>query len=119
MSNASSHSFYFSADDSLPEDEESARSTTPGGKEEVQWEVVAQMPGLLPARIVADRLRSEGIPVRFWQESVGQAFGMTVGPLGTGYVAVPEELAERALEILEENDAAAGKLDGTIDNEIW
>lgn len=119
MSSASSHSFYFSADDSLPEDEESATSTTPGGREEVQWEVVAEMPGLLPARIVADRLRSEGIPVRFWQESVGQSFGMTVGPLGTGYVAVPEALAERALEILEANDAAAGNMDGTTDNEIW
>lgn len=119
MSQASSHSFYFSADDSLPEDEESTGTTTPGGKEEVQWEVVAQMPGLLPARIVADRLRSEGIPVRIWQESVGQAFGMTVGPLGTGYVAVPEAMAEQALEILEANDAAAGELDGTSDNEIW
>lgn len=94
-------------------------STTPGGKEEVQWEVVAEMPGLLPARIVADSLRSEGIPVRIWQESVGQAFGMTVGPLGTGYVAVPKALAEQALEILEANDAAAGKLDDTIDNDIW
>jgi len=119
MSDASAHSFYFSADDLLPEDEESAASTTPGGKEEVQWEVVAQMPGLLPARIVADRLHSEGIPVRFWQESVGQAFGMTVGPLGTGYVAVPEALVERALEILEANDAAADNVDGTIDNDIW
>ena len=119
MSDASAHSFYFSADNSLPEDEESATSTTPGGKEEVQWEVVAQMPGLLPARIVADRLRSEGIPVRFWQESVGQAFGMTVGPLGTGYVAVPEALVERALKILEANDAAAGTVDGTIDNDVW
>jgi len=119
MSDASAHSFYFSADDSLPEEEESVASTTPGGREEVQWEVVAQMPGLLPARIVAERLRSEGIPVRYWQESVGQAFGMTVGPLGTGYVAVPEALAEQALEILEADDAAAGKLDDTIDNEIW
>ena len=119
MSSASSHSLYFSADDSLPEDEERAATSTPGGKEEIQWEVVAQMPGLLPARIVADRLRSEGIPVRFWQESVGQAFGMTVGPLGTGYVAVPEGLVKQALEILEADDAAAGKLDDTIDNEIW
>jgi len=119
MSNAISPSFFFSADDSLPDEDENATSTTPGGGEEVQWEIVAQMPGLLPARIVADRLRSEGIPVRFWQESVGQSFGMTVGPLGTGYVAVPESLAERALEILEADDAAAGNLDGTIDNEIW
>ena len=118
MSNASSHSFYFSAGDSLPDDEKEVGATTPGGREEVQWEVVAQMPGLLPARIVADRLRSEGIPVRFWQESVGQAFGMTVGPLGTGYVAVPEGFADQALEILDADDVDPGKLDETIDNEI-
>ena len=109
---------------SLPLDEgDDAESrsveTTPQGNEPVKWEVVAQTPGLLPARIIADRLQSEGFPVRAWQESVGQAFGMTVGPLGTGYVAVPEALAEAALEILESNDNASGFTDGTIDNEIW
>ncbi|MCB9007931.1 MAG: hypothetical protein H6656_11290 [Ardenticatenaceae bacterium] len=86
----------------------------PSGKKgsqyhEVKWEVVAQMPGLTPATIVAGRLKAEGVPVRVWQEGAGQALGLTVGLLGTGYVAVPEEYKDQALTILEtdyEDDAA-------------
>jgi hypothetical protein len=58
------------------------------------------MPGITPATIVAGRLQAEGIPVRAWQEGAGQALGLTVGLLGTGYVAVPEEYVAQALEIL-------------------
>lgn len=76
-------------------------SSTPGGKQEVRWEVVAQAPGITPATIIAGRLQAEGLPVRVWQEAAGQALGLTVGLLGTGYVAVPEEYVEQALEILE------------------
>ena len=84
-------------------------SSTPGSRQEVKWEVVAKLPGITPATIVAGRLKAEGLPVRVWQEGAGQALGLTVGLLGTGYVSVPEELADRALEILEvdyEEDAA-------------
>lgn len=79
----------------------SAKNSSPGGYQEVKWEIVAQMPGITPATIVAGRLKTEGIPVRVWQEGAGQALGLTVGLLGTGYVAVPEQFAEKALEILE------------------
>jgi hypothetical protein len=79
----------------LPED-----SGAGGGPQEVKWEVVAQMPGITPATIVAGRLKTEGVPVRVWQEGAGQALGLTVGLLGTGYVAVPEEYVDQALEIL-------------------
>jgi len=72
-----------------------------GGYQEVKWEVVAQMPGITPATIVAGRLQAEGLPVRVWQEGAGQALGLTVGLLGTGYVAVPEEYVDQALEILQ------------------
>lgn len=82
----------------LPSNE---KSSTPGGSQEVRWEVVAQAPGITPATIIAGRLQAEGLPVRVWQESAGQALGLTVGLLGTGYVAVPEEYVEQALEILE------------------
>jgi hypothetical protein len=75
-------------------------SSSPGGRQEVKWQVVAQMPGLTPATIVAGRLKAEEVPVRFWQEGAGQALGLTVGLLGTGYVAVPEEFVDQALEIL-------------------
>lgn len=74
---------------------------TPGGSREVRWEVVAQAPGITPATIIAGRLQAEGLPVRVWQEAAGQALGLTVGLLGTGYVAVPEQYVDQALEILE------------------
>lgn len=78
-----------------------AKSTTPGGHGEITWKVVAQAPGIIPATIIANRLRSEGIPARAWQEGAGQALGLTVGLLGTGYVVVPEEYEAETLEILE------------------
>jgi hypothetical protein len=84
-------------------DNETYSETTPSQQSEIRWEIVARMPGLTPATILAGRLHAEGIPVRAWQEGAGQALGLTVGLLGTGYVAVPEEYAEQALAILEEN----------------
>lgn len=72
--------------------------------EEVRWEIVARTAGLTPATIVAGRLRTENIPARAWQEGAGRALGLTVGILGTGYVAVPEEFVELAQEILADED---------------
>ena len=80
--------------------------TTPGGQEEIKWEVVARTDGLIQAQIMAGRLQSEGIPVRAWQEAAGQVFGLSIGPMGTGYVAVPEEFVEQAMEILSVEDDA-------------
>lgn len=89
------------------------KEATPRRDEPVRWTVVAEARGLLPARIIANRLQTEGIPAHAWQESVGQAYGMFVGPLGTGYVSVPEAFAEQAREILDDpEDAAAGRDDG-------
>jgi len=75
-------------------------SVSPDGRQEVRWKVVAQAPGITPATIIAGRLQAEGVPVRVWQEAAGQALGLTVGLLGTGYVVVPEAYVEQALEIL-------------------
>ncbi len=88
----------------LPANENSGKS---GGYREVKWEVVAQLPGITPATIVAGRLKAEGVPARVWQEGAGQALGLTVGLLGTGYVAVPEEYLDKALEILEYEEEPA------------
>ncbi|UCG26173.1 MAG: DUF2007 domain-containing protein [Chloroflexota bacterium] len=76
--------------------------TTPGGDREVKWEVVTKTAGLAPAEIIAQRLQSEGIPARAWQEGAGQAFGLTVGLLGNGYVVVPESYLDQAKAVLEE-----------------
>ena len=93
-------------DDREAQDVESAEaqehSTTPGGGRQVKWEVVTKTAGLAPAEIIAQRLQSEGIPARAWQEGAGQAFGLTVGLLGNGYVVVPESYLDEAKAILEE-----------------
>ncbi|MCP5099775.1 MAG: hypothetical protein GY943_29830 [Chloroflexi bacterium] len=83
----------------------SSKRTTPNGKEQVRWEVVARTMGLTPATIIAGRLQTEGLPVRVWQESAGRAIGLMVGSLGTGHVAVPEQFVEQALDILEDDEA--------------
>lgn len=103
-----SASFFMSTDN---EDDGSVQETTPGGQSEIRWEIVARMPGITPATILAGRLQVEGIPVRAWQEGAGQALGLTVGLLGTGYVAVPEEYVDQALEIL--------NTDVSIDDNEW
>ncbi|MBP7997703.1 MAG: hypothetical protein KA314_20855 [Chloroflexi bacterium] len=76
------------------------QETTGGGEHEQVWEIVARTQGLLEAQIKAGRLQAEGLPARAWAESAGVAIGLTVGLLGTGYVSVPEKLAEQAREIL-------------------
>ena len=76
------------------------RQQTP---QSVKWVVVARMPGLTPAEILAARLNGDGIPARAYQEA-GGAIGLTVGLLGIGYVAVPEEYVEEALAILEDEE---------------
>jgi hypothetical protein len=78
--------------------------TTRGGRTEIRWEVVAETAGLTPATIIAGRLQSEGIPVRAWQEGAGRALGLTVGLLGTGYVAVPDDYADEARRILDDTE---------------
>ena len=98
MSNTPSHSL------PLNESDEPAASlnTTPAGSEEVRWEIVARTSGLMPATIIAGRLTAENIPARAWQEGAGRALGLTVGILGTGYVAVPAEYESQARQILAE-----------------
>jgi hypothetical protein len=90
----------------LPNNEEEAkpRTSAKGNNQEIRWEIVAHTPGITPAHIIVGRLHAEGIPARAWQEAAGQAYGITVGLLGTAYVAVPEEFADEALNILESED---------------
>jgi hypothetical protein len=87
-------------DDTLSAKESPAGTTTPGGEQKTQWKVVAKTAGLIPAQIIAERLKSEGIPARFWQEGAGRALGLVVGLLGTGHVIVPQSYVEQAEAIL-------------------
>jgi hypothetical protein len=115
MSNTDSQAMPFHKRNRLSDQ---AKATSPGGHEEIRWEVVARTPGYTPATILAGRLQAEGIPVRIWQEGAGQALGLTVGILGTGHVAVPEEYARQAREILGDEDQADIDTDDTDDVQV-
>ncbi len=78
-------------------------STTPGGKQKNEWKIATKTAGITPATIIAGRLQANGIPARAWQEGAGQAYGLTVGLLGNGYVMVPETYLEQAKAILAED----------------
>ena len=93
------------------------KTTTPGGDKETKWKVVATTAGLAPAEIIAQRLQAEGIPARAWQEGAGQAFGLTVGLLGNGYVVVPEPYLEEAKEILASSEEWDEEVDYGIEDE--
>jgi hypothetical protein len=58
--------------------------------------------GMLSAEVVKGKLESAGIPVLLKYEAVGQIFGLTVDGLGQVEVQVPEEWAEDALALIEE-----------------
>lgn len=74
--------------------------------QQINWVVVEETMGITVAEIIAGRLQSEGIPARAWQEGAGEALGLIVGKLGMGHVVVPEEFAEAARAILDDDAAA-------------
>ncbi|NHZ72649.1 MAG: hypothetical protein GWP17_06165 [Aquificales bacterium] len=75
-----------------------------GDSKEVKWEIVARTFGYTQASIIVGRLRANDIPAMAWQEGAGQAAGIIVGSLGTGYVQVPEKFTDEALALLEDTD---------------
>jgi hypothetical protein len=83
-------------------EEAAGAETTPGGEEPVRWVVVRANLGPGEAVVIRGRLESEGIPGVVQQEAVGAVLGLTVGPLGSARVFVPEPLVEQALAILAE-----------------
>jgi hypothetical protein len=92
-------------DSSLPDEAEDLaveKTGSPGGGQEVEWKIVTKTAGITPAAIIVGRLQAAGVPARAWQEGAGQAYGLTVGLLGDGYVLVPQTFLEEAKEILAE-----------------
>ncbi len=82
------------------EGDETSATHVAGDNQPIKWVIIANTMGLTPAHILAGRLQSEGIPARAWQEAPSGAFGLTVGILGSGHVAVPEEFVAQAEAIL-------------------
>jgi hypothetical protein len=78
------------------------KETAPGGDQPVRWVAVGLNLNPAEAMVIKGRLESEGIPALVQQEAVGAVLGLTVGPLGSARVLVPEPLAEQALAILAE-----------------
>jgi len=79
-----------------------AAETTPGGSESTKLVAVAVNLNPAEAAIIKGRLESEDILAVIQQEAMGSVLGLTVGPLGSANVLVPEPLAERAVAILAE-----------------
>lgn len=86
--------------------------TTRGGSESTRWVKVAENLNPGEAVVIKGRLDSLNIPAIVQQEALGAVLGLTVGPLGSANVLVPEPLAERALAILAETF-------DTEDDEFW
>ena len=76
--------------------------TTSGHSESSRLIEVAVNLNPAEAFIIKGRLESEDIPAFVQQEALGSVLGLTVGPLGSAKVLVPEPLVERALDILAE-----------------
>jgi len=83
-------------------EETTDKEITSGGEQPVRWVAVAVNLSPTEAIVIKGRLESEGIPAMVQQEAVGAVLGLTVGPLGSAKVLVPEPLAEQALAILAE-----------------
>ena len=83
-------------------EEASTSETTSGSSETTRWVTVGVNLSPGEAAIIKGRLESEDIPAVVQQEAMGVVLGLTVGPLGSAKVLVPEPLAERALDILAE-----------------
>lgn len=69
--------------------------------DEIKWVSIVETSGITPAELLAGRLQAAGIPARAVQEGAGQAFGLTVGLLGTARVLVPAEREEEARALLD------------------
>jgi len=74
--------------------------TTSGGSVATRWVKVAKNLNPGEAMVIKGRLDSLNIPAIVQQEALGAVLGLTVGPLGSANILVPEPLAARVLAIL-------------------
>jgi Putative prokaryotic signal transducing protein len=76
--------------------------TTSGGDHGIRWVPIGVNLNPGEAMVIKGRLTSEDIPAIVQQEAFGSFIGLTVWPMGSAQVLVPEALAERALSIVAE-----------------
>ena len=68
--------------------------------QEIEWTIIRTVSTDIEARILAGRLRAEGIPA-FVLSQVDTSRGFTVGALAVAKVFVPEHLLDEAEQILQ------------------
>ena len=81
--------------------------------DEKRWESVYQVQGHLLAETLKAKLESEDIPAILRYESVGRVLGITVDGLGAVDIMVPEEFAERAREVLQDDESFSAAQDAS------
>jgi len=67
---------------------------------------IRTVPGLMKAQVFKTKLESAGIPVLLDYESAGQIYGITVDGLGQVRILVPQDRAEEARDLLQEEEPA-------------
>lgn len=65
-----------------------------------EFVVIDTVQGELAAQVMKSHLESEGIPVLLKYESVGVVYGLTIDGLGEMKILVPQELSEKARQII-------------------
>ncbi len=83
----------------------------PDKNHEPVWMVVATTAGMTEASIIAERLKSLGIPSMIHREPLGGILGLSIG-MGQARVVVPEAYYEVTMRILEPDDSIPWLEDG-------
>jgi hypothetical protein len=88
----------------------------PSERREPVWMVVATTAGITEASIIAERLKSLGIPSMVHREPLAGALGLSIG-MGQARVVVPEAYYEIVMRILEPDTSTPWLEDGEEDNQ--
>lgn len=64
--------------------------------------VIRSVAGLMKAQVLKAKLEAEGIPVLLDYESLGPVYGITVDGLGEVRLLVPQDQADEARALIEE-----------------
>lgn len=73
---------------------------------EITWTVIAELPGLPQAELLASMLAANGVEVSLSQEGYAHTLGLTVGPLSRVQILAPADNLEIAQQIVAEYFAA-------------
>ena len=70
------------------------------GKPKTNFALIHTVQGELTAHAIESHLESEGIPVLLQYESASVVYGLTIGGLGEVKILVPQELSEKARQLI-------------------